>query len=408
MMDTPNSQDDAIDGKLGRGTRLSIYWDHDSRWHCGVVDAHCPSQLYGDQVYRIKYDDGQVADANLESTKYNIVNVSLAGGRTPIDPPDGFLANDNDYQILWPETNEHTSFRPNREHITFYSYSFANQTCEVEWKHNGRVFNTTFCEASSTRTRRKPIPLALHQLHSPTKKQRCAPKPMSIAKPSNIPSSSKSPSAAENALPTLQQESTSQQPIHVKSLFGSRSMDECILGTNTTESNFITDELKMSRADVIFSMPSEMRSMLLECCWAKWNNVPQPILILSPFSINDGEIIEEWVRMYKKMANLGNLDRMQYLVYWYQCGWSESYGFKAFSLVKKESIVPFDVGIEQRWHHMFDRKINNPIEYGLLTKKEDDLLQGIKQMMDDHELPKDQRGGYVTQLSISTYLLCPF
>lgn len=125
MMDAAiilNSQDDdAIDGKLDRGTCLSIYWDHDSRWHCGVVDAHCPSQLYGDQVYRIKYDDGEVADANLESTKYNIVNVSLAGGRTPIDPPDGFLANDNDYQILWPETNEHTSFRPNREHITFYS-----------------------------------------------------------------------------------------------------------------------------------------------------------------------------------------------------------------------------------------------------------------------------------------------
>jgi hypothetical protein len=284
------------------------------------------------------------------------------------------------------------------EHITFYSCSFAHETCEVEWKHNGRVFNTMFREASSTRTRRKPTPtpIAIHQ-HSPTKKQR-APKPNIIAKLSDTPSTtSKAPSTAEDTLPTPQKQkgSTPQQPANVKSLFGSSSMDECILGPNATEGNYITDALQMSRADVILSLPLEMRSMLLECCWTKWKDVPQPVLILSPFSINDGDIIKEWVGMYNKVAKAGNMDNMQYIVYWYQCGWSGSCGFKAFSLVKKENIIPFDVGVEQRWHQMFERKINNPFECGLLTKKEDDLLQGIKRMFDDYELPKDLRGGYV-------------
>jgi hypothetical protein len=86
MTDVPSSQDGVFNSKLDRGTRLSIYWEGYSRWYCGVVDAHCPSELYGEQVYRIQYDDGQVVDENLASTKYNIVNVSFVGGRMPIDP----------------------------------------------------------------------------------------------------------------------------------------------------------------------------------------------------------------------------------------------------------------------------------------------------------------------------------
>ena len=124
-----------------------------SRWapSRGTIDAHCPCEFRGEHIYKVIYDDGDVREENLASCQFNIINVSSAENKQAIDPPDGFLVNDNDHEILFPETNEWTSFRAAQARLTFYNYSYPDKTCDVEWNGNGRVFHTKFRVADSKR-----------------------------------------------------------------------------------------------------------------------------------------------------------------------------------------------------------------------------------------------------------------
>ncbi len=76
-----------------------------------------------------------------------------------------------------------------------------------------------------------------------------------------------------------------------------------------------------------------------------------------------------------------------------QEGWSNSKGFKAFSLMEKDTLFPYEHGIDQGWDKPFAKKLENPMTYGMLEQTEDDILRGIQQMMDDEKRHKNERGG---------------
>ena len=314
---------------------------------------------------------------NLANTStFNIVNVSNVGNRQPILPPDGLLANDNDYEIFFPETNDWTNYREHADNIRFYSCSFANWTCDVQWKNESIVFHTVFREASSKRARKKP---KLAVMDSP-RMNKCKQKsPLAITHPK--------PKHA-----TMQQEpnqpNTRQQCTRhpTKSVFESPHLYDSILGSNLNGSNYITHKLGMSRKTIIASLTKEMQSEFFDVCWTKWNGHGCPLLILSPFSIKDGPIIEEWVRQYINCK--GVLNKMPHLVYWYQQGWSESKGFKAFTLLKRGLIVSYEVGIQEGWDQVYSDKIAMGQE---LSMQEDALIRGISLMMTDQKLLKEER-----------------
>ena len=101
----------------------------------------------------------------------------------------------------------------------------------------------------------------------------------------------------------------------MKSMFGSFELDETILGgDDPMEVHFLTEALNMSRIDIIESLPREMQQQFFECGWVldRKKQLHCPILVLSPFSIKDGNITSEWLRKYR--ASVENMDKMPYLV----------------------------------------------------------------------------------------------
>ena len=272
-------------------------------------------------------------------------------------------------------------FRPNTENITFYNYSFARKTCLVEWKKNGKVFDTVFREACAKRTRRKPEDVLLTSPPAnnlPKKKKQKVKSPIGNLSP-----------AIE--LQTKNKPVSSVQSGPMKSMFGSFELDETILGgDDPMEVHFLTEALNMSRIDIIESLPREMQQQFFECGWVldRKKQLHCPILVLSPFSIKDGNITSEWLRKYR--ASVENMDKMPYLVYWYQAGSSNAKDFKAFGLVQKEAIIWYDSGIEQKFDSPFEEKINS---FQTLTRLEDDVMRGINQMKEDSKLPREKRGG---------------
>ena len=214
--------------------------------------------------------------------------------------------------------------------------------------------------------------------------------------PKRKKSKSKSKSPAQKVIPAFQMTPKKSSTVMttpvvtMKSMFGSIELDECILGDNPTESHCITESLRMSRFDVIESLPQEMQQKFFECGWIfdPKKKLHCPVLVLSPFSIKDGSIIEEWLKKYHTFTD--NMERMPYLIYWYQAGASSSKDFKAFGLVPKGDIIWYDLGIQQKFHSPFEEKINSS---QTLTRVEDDIMRGINQMMEDSKLSKEKRGG---------------
>ena len=88
------------------------------------------------------------------------------------------------------------------------------------------------------------------------------------------------------------------------------------------------------------------------------------------------------------------LSLLPHLLYWYEEGWSKSKHFKAFSLVRKEAIISYEEGMAQGWDKPpFSNKVDDPFTYGMITEKEDDILRGIKQMIQDQGMEMNERGG---------------
>ena len=259
--------------------------------------------------------------------------------------------------------------------LRLYSCSFANRTCDVQWKNDSRVYHTVFREASSKRVRKKPKLVVMDS----SRVMKCMQKsPVNITPP-------------KPKLPTMQHEQNQSNmkqctKCPTKSVLG--SAHDSILGSDHSRDNYITNELGMSRITIIASLTQEMQSEFFNVGWAEWNGKGCPLLILSPFSIGDGPIIEDWVRHYSKCKGVPN--KIPHLVYWYQRGWSESKDFKAFSLLKRESIVSYEVGIQKGWHQVYSEKIDMGQE---LSMQEDELIRGISLMMADHKLLKEERGG---------------
>ena len=81
------------------------------------------------------------------------------------------------------------------------------------------------------------------------------------------------------------------------------------------------------------------------------------------------------------------------MVYWYEQGWSrgEQKTFKAFSFVKREKIIDYKLGLTRGYHTPFEDDFKKSAYE--LTQTQDNIMRGIRQMMEDSKLNKAKRGG---------------
>mmetsp|Transcript_18243 Transcript_18243/g.32943 ORF Transcript_18243/g.32943 Transcript_18243/m.32943 type:complete len:758 (-) Transcript_18243:365-2638(-) len=329
-------------------------------------------------------------------------------GRIPVSGPHtAFLVSDDDHEIHWPKVGNMVEeqygwrlFRPDQEKVRFYSCSFSTKRCEIEWNNNGVVYDTCFRVATGGRERRKRKKkkdgdgnaavrirnMSMKKLKRKKEEKRAAIDNITVSKP-NKP-------ARDKSKPKKSHRQAKTVLANVATVSSNTNIDASLgLGMHPNESHYITNELCITRKELISTLPEEMRRMFNCCCWVIWKGMYRPALSLSPFEVTGNRgIVEEWTSTY--VANQSFLSQLPYLVYWYEEGWSNSKDFKAFSLVRKEKLFSYDKGVAQGWDEpSFCNKVDDPFRYGMLTEEEDDILRGIKQMKQDQGLETNERGG---------------
>lgn len=284
--------------------------------------------------------------------------------------PYGFLF--QGWEIFWPKDGPWEEagwydFLPDKDKITLYSVSFANETCQVEWNKNGWIYSTQFRSSS----RRK-------------KSKGC--------KKGQLNCGNDKGDKRDNILAQANSELTTAKKS--SELITKRSLPTSVAKDASKSEHYVTDTLDMTREELLSSLPLKIKDMFSECVWAKWNESYYPALLLSPFDIaGKDSALKEWVKSYSSCRDKGTMSQLPHLLYWYEKGWSKYKEFKAFSIVGGDDIISYEEGIRQHWDRPYNNKLENPVENGLLTYKEDKVLSGIKMMKKDAILPKECRGG---------------
>jgi len=230
------------------------------------------------------------------------------GDRKPITPPEAFQGLTNEeYELLWQRDNEWTPHLPNQDRITFYSCSFVNKTCEVEWKKEGFIETVQFRVIAEQKRRRKQSTQFDAQPKVPLIKNKKKLKKSSVSSDSVI---SKKRSRMDRKPPSKRTATST-----------TRATGQISTGCNTAAAaaaapHYITTTLNATREDILASLPQGMVDRFHDCCFALYGGggIHRPVLILSPFDVTgDCEIVKQWVNRYQQYLKAG---QMPYLVYW--------------------------------------------------------------------------------------------
>ena len=121
-----------------------------------------------------------------------------------------------------------------------------------------------------------------------------------------------------------------------------------VIGINsetTKESSVIA---KLCNKEKIFldNVHDDVKKMFREACFAEWNGVWVPVLVLSPFDITERIIQDQWHENYETFLNSTKGTKMEHLVLWYGFeNVSEKYGFvdefKTYEEAKNEGLHVF-------------------------------------------------------------------
>lgn len=267
------------------GTRLAVFWPDDGVHYAGVIAERHPEydRNGGAHHVTIHYDDGEKETVDLALETFRVLesdNIepqleapSPRGNRKRhVDPPWAFLL--DGYEIYWGDRGGWRLYSPYDNKVSFYSCSFATGRCEVELNDEGTIYDTHFRKLDNRKRKR--------------------------ASRASLPSHAERP-------PTPKARITAE--IEVNSA----------LGPDPSQPHYITDKLRMTRKEVISSLPKEMVMRFGDCCWVLWKGVARPVLILSPFDISgEGGMVEEWANAHLSCQKRGTPSKMPHLVYWYE------------------------------------------------------------------------------------------
>jgi len=105
---------------------------------------------------------------------------------------------------------------------------------------------------------------------------------------------------------------------------------------------------KLCNKEKIFldNVHDDVKKMFREACFAEWNGVWVPVLVLSPFDITERIIQDQWHENYETFLNSTKGTKMEHLVLWYGFeNVSEKYGFvdefKTYEEAKNEGLHVF-------------------------------------------------------------------
>ena len=289
-------------------------------------------------------------------------------------------------EIKWSD-NSTSLFRESYEKIEFHSCRFEKGKdqgdCEVSWNKGVAVW-TTFCPAERPR-RRKPTEILSPSPPPPKKAKvtRRGSNPRGSNQRRDSPQRGFAAAASAPTPPVRTPERTEEEV--------NAAVEELRSGGDVPDKHHVSQTLKMKEEDVIKSLPDEIREKFGDCVWVKWKGVPRACLVLSPYELESGEVLDLWCQQYSE-TNAFQLN-VKHLIYWYGHGTHSCRNnqvSKVCSLKQDRQVHSYERGIEQGWDRIYDEKMNSGKE---LTNSEQEVLIGIKQMKEDYLKEKPERGG---------------
>ena len=258
-------------------------------------------------------DDGERSSVKGSRSSSGMRNTDTmrraVGDRKPITPPEAFQGLTNEeYDLLWQRDNgKRTPYLPHQEKITFYSCSFVNKTCEVEWNKEGFIETVQFKVAEQKRRRKQST-----RYDAQPKVPRIKKKKKKIEK---------CPASADNVISKKRSRVDRKPPPSKRAATSTttRAKEQISTGCKTAAvaaPHYITTALNATREDILASLPKGMVDRFHDCCFALYGGggIHRPVLILSPFDVTgDCEIVKQWVNRYQQYQKTG---QMPYLVYW--------------------------------------------------------------------------------------------
>ena len=338
---------------ITNGMKIEVYWQDDDKYYLGTVTNHRPNDEQA-HVCTIKYDDGEIETVDLSKERFGIIACPV-GNRIPDDTVADarciFDISEEEYEVYLPVHKEWKPIRSNLDKIKLFKCSFETHFIEVGWKNDGLIYITEFRKVKSNiRVRKKKVIFTPPIDDATTKKQR-----------STIRSPKKKLTPKTGAV-----------------------------SKKVPSKHYILDELKMSRKELLCTLPNDMKSQFNALGWAYWKGIHRPVLILSILELSKGGITEKWVSTYQEFQRrVKDMSKFPWTVYWYEKGWcfNDKNDFKAFSLVNKNTITTYELGVKRGWDNPFSGKST------LTEEEEDNIIRGIKQMKEDAALTGACRGG---------------
>ena len=121
-----------------------------------------------------------------------------------------------------------------------------------------------------------------------------------------------------------------------------------VIGINSETTKKSSVVAKLCNKEKIFldNVHDDVKKMFREACFAEWNGVWVPVLVLSPFDITERIIQDQWHENYETFLNSTKGTKIKHLVLWY--GFEnvpEKYGFvdkfKTYEEAKNEGLHIF-------------------------------------------------------------------
>jgi len=152
-------------------------------------------------------------------------------------------------------------------------------------------------------------------------------------------------------------------------------------------------DFEQYKEDVLSRVPKSVKSRFREGAFSRWGKDWLPVLELGPFDVEPGPVRDMWLEMFDNTQDNGR--DMTRLVFWYGVKFEDR--GQAYSFVPETKLIKFEEG-ERRGFCKLPKKIQKKVEKKQkLTKTEEQIKRGLKEIVGDMEREKPDRAAWMMQ-----------
>jgi len=147
------------------------------------------------------------------------------------------------------------------------------------------------------------------------------------------------------------------------------------------------------KSTILSKVPKAVKCRFRQGGFSRWGKDWLPILELGPFDVEPGPVRDMWLDMFDNTQENGR--DMTRLVFWYGVKYEDR--SQAYSFVPSTKITPYEEG-EQNGYTRMPKKIQKKVEKKQkLTKTEEQIKRGLKEIMADMEREEGDRAAWMMQ-----------